>query len=213
MTVPISRIIVFTRGKDLRLTRACIASIRYWYPAIPISLVKDEGKGEFDTLDIQEAWDVSVEKCGKDRLGGNGFLIKLEPLFLQTTEKILLLDNDTIITGPILDWLNAIDADFIVAEDKMHGELDTDYGREIVKSFLFDYDKLQKLVPDFPYPKRMFCAGCLVITTGRYQKSDVSKWIEWRDRGGRPINPLIFLSRAIRVSGISGWNANMHVAV
>ena len=43
----IERIYITGCRTDLHLTRCCVASIRRWYPSIPISLVKDELRGRF----------------------------------------------------------------------------------------------------------------------------------------------------------------------
>ena len=38
---------------DVDLTRLCVASIRFWYPHIPIWLLKDRQYGDFDTDEIE----------------------------------------------------------------------------------------------------------------------------------------------------------------
>ena len=45
---------------DVELTRLCVASIRYWYPDIPIWLVKDQKYGPFSTREIEKVWRVGV---------------------------------------------------------------------------------------------------------------------------------------------------------
>ena len=179
----ITRILVFTMRKDLRLTRICIASIRYWYPDLRIDLVKDEAKGRFSTREIEEQWHVGIERFGRERLGGSGMLTKLEPLFLAEHEKVLLLDSDTIFVGPVIDKLNGRAAQFIVSEDRAHGDLRNDYGLGIVASFLFDLRKLRELVPEFEFNHRMFNAGHIAITGGVLDVAVVESFI---DRGPPP---------------------------
>jgi hypothetical protein len=45
---------------DLRLTRLCVASVRFWYPDIPIWLLKDRQYGDFSTREIEMYWNVRV---------------------------------------------------------------------------------------------------------------------------------------------------------
>jgi hypothetical protein len=40
---------------DLRLTRCCVASVRRWYPDIPISLIVDESQGPYSTTRLERA--------------------------------------------------------------------------------------------------------------------------------------------------------------
>jgi lipopolysaccharide biosynthesis glycosyltransferase len=196
----IDRIIVFAMAKDLRLARICISSIRYWYPTIPISLVKDEKTHSFDTSEIENHWGVTVERCGQTKLGGVGFLIKLEPLFLGKRERILMLDSDTVFAGPVIDTLAQSDAQFIVSPDTAHGVLDSEYGRQIVNSFLYDFEHLQKLDRSFKYPQRMFNAGHIVITTGIYKKQDLSFFFDWT------LKPTPKFPRLFQMGDQGFWN-------
>jgi hypothetical protein len=43
-----------------RLTRICVASIRYWYPEIPIIIVKALIEGDFDTTELEQSFNVTV---------------------------------------------------------------------------------------------------------------------------------------------------------
>ncbi len=45
---------------DVYLTRLCVASIRFWYPHIPIWLLKDRHYGDFDTREIEKYWNVQA---------------------------------------------------------------------------------------------------------------------------------------------------------
>ncbi len=45
---------------DFRLTRICVASIRYWYPNIPIVLIKDLKSGNFNSTELEKKFNVSV---------------------------------------------------------------------------------------------------------------------------------------------------------
>ena len=54
---------------DLELTRVCVASIRYWYPDIPIWLLKDRHYGDFSTHEIEKQWRAQVYPQREKTLG------------------------------------------------------------------------------------------------------------------------------------------------
>ena len=86
-------------AQDARYTRICVASVRYFYPEIPIRLLVG---GVFSG-----DWPTSYRSIGTSgRLifpstvdYGWGF-VKLEVLFGPPGEKFLVLDSDTVLTGP-----------------------------------------------------------------------------------------------------------------
>ena len=51
------------------LTCICIDSVRYWYPDIEVYLIKDCGKGDFDTSLLQQHWDVKIFSTTKKNFG------------------------------------------------------------------------------------------------------------------------------------------------
>src|SRR5437016_535132 len=99
---------------DVQLTHVCVASIRFWYPEIPIWLVKDETYGPFDTWEIERVWGARVFPSHLQKLGwGFG---KLQVMFQPGNLRCLCLDSDIIFVGRVLDALEACDEDFVVAE-------------------------------------------------------------------------------------------------
>src|SRR4051794_34369679 len=111
----IETIYVFCYRYDVRLARTCVASIRNWYPTIPIFLVKDRHYGDFETRDIERCWQVKVYHTSVESLGwGFG---KLDIIIQTKKQRCLLLDADTVMAGPVLDRLNPIDEHFVVAKE------------------------------------------------------------------------------------------------
>src|SRR6476469_2574879 len=100
---PIEGIYVCGYKYDVQFTRACVASIRTWYPNIPITLIKDRFYGDYSTRSIESWWNCDVLDVS-GRLFGWGFG-KLEPLFRSADERFLLLDSDILFVGPVLDRL------------------------------------------------------------------------------------------------------------
>ncbi len=97
----VSGVYINTHRYDFELAKICIGSIRFWYPEIPIYLIKDYSNGNFSTIIAEQKWGVQQFNCNRKKLGwGFG---KLEPLFLNEGQAFLILDADTLMTGPVLD--------------------------------------------------------------------------------------------------------------
>ncbi len=165
----IDAVYISTYRQDLPLTRICVASIRYWHPDVPIRLIKDTGAGQFDTSEIEKLWNVSLVDTAQ-RSFGWGFA-KLEPLFFDTAEKFLIVDSDTVFTGPVLDMLNRIEAPFIVDDETQPAEE--------VKRLYYDLVELNKLDPAFQPCGKNFNSGQWVGTSGLVSRDDFAAVVEW----------------------------------
>lgn len=152
---------------DQRFTRILVASIRRWYPAIPIRLIKDRLYGDFDTREIEERWGVTLFPTEQTRFGW-GFA-KLEPLFLPGGQRCLILDSDILFAGPVLETLEACASDFIVQEERLAPSL--------VERNYFPLAPLQKLDPAFAFPGYTFNTGQLVATTGLLHREDFAPFL------------------------------------
>ncbi len=53
---PIEHVYVLCHGADLWMARICVASIRYWYPDIPITLLKNQTR--LDTSSLESGFGV-----------------------------------------------------------------------------------------------------------------------------------------------------------
>lgn len=177
----IDRVYITCTRADLRLTRCCVASIRHWYPQIPIILIRDETYGTFDTAELQAAWNVGIFETERKRFGW-GFS-KLEPLFLPRGERMLILDSDIVFVGRVLDVLEQYDEDFIVA--------DTPHAEEQLSKDYFDLAELAAYDPAFVFPGFVFNGGQLVGTTGILRRSDFEPLIIFSEPPKR-VYPKIF---------------------
>lgn len=169
----IDEIIVATHRGDYWLTRICVASIRKWYPDIPIRLLKDELNGEFDTSEIENAWDVGVLEVPR-RLFGWG-VSKFEPYFLPYRKRVLIMDSDIVFAGPVLERLERCDEDFVVSPEfpeHPHGEwFETTYYR---------IDEVRKSVdPLFEYPGYVFNTGQIVCHTGILSRETFAPFVDY----------------------------------
>jgi len=177
----VKAIYINTYRKDYPFARICIASIRHWYPEIPIFLIKDMGAGDFDTSATEVVWNVQVMDTGKKTFGwGFG---KFEPLFREGRESFLFMDADTVMTGPVLDLVRDMDADFIVDEEVQSAA-------ELAKLY-YEPDGLKKLHPDFRYPGYSFNTGQWFGTSGFLNRSDLDEFVEWTP-GPKLRHPEVF---------------------
>jgi hypothetical protein len=157
--------------KDFRFTRCCVASIRHFYPGIPIVLIKDRIDGDYDTTLLQRVYGVEIFQTPVRRFGWG--MSKLEPLFLPFRERCLILDSDTVFLGPVLDRLDAAAADFVVEWcDHTPEDLTTNY---------FDPTRLSLEFPDFIFPGYVFNSGQFVATTGIVKRSDFESLVDFSE--------------------------------
>lgn len=165
----ISKIYIATHKYDMRFTRICVASIRYWYPEIPIYLIKDYLNGDFNTGEIEDVWNVGIFETDRKTFGW-GFS-KLEPLFSKTSERFLILDSDIVFSGRVLDYLNEFDSDFVVQfENQSESEIERLY---------FSTEQLREWDPSFVFPNYTFNSGQVVGTGGLILRSDFDGLINW----------------------------------
>ncbi len=157
---------------DVQLTRLCVASIRFWYPHIPIWLLKDRHYGDFNTREIERYWNVQVYP-GRQKNLGWGFA-KLEVMTELPARRLLLLDSDIVFAGRVIDRLESFDEDLIVDKE--------DFGATAVEEQFFPLDRLRQLDPNFEFPGYGFNSGQIVATTGHITKQDFDGLLDWQTR-------------------------------
>ncbi len=167
----VDRIYISGHRRDVRFTRCAVTSIRQFYPDIPITLIKDELNGAFDTAELESLFGVEIFETPAKRFGWG--MAKLEPLFLPYHERCLILDSDTVFLGPVLDRLEASNADFVV-------EL-CDHDADDIRAHYFDLDMLATRYPDFRYPGYVFNTGQLVARTGILRQDDFEPFITFSE--------------------------------
>lgn len=176
----IDHVYITCGGYDLRYTQCCVASIRRWYREIPITLLKDESDGPFDTRELERAWDVTVFE-GEHPLPGGGWAT-LEPLFLPGRQRCLIIDNDIVFLGRVIDRLEAIDADVIV-ESKGGRPMPLSRRPDWLTRDYFDLAALEEIDPEFVFPGFTFNAGQFVATSGILERSDFEPLVRF---GAKP---------------------------
>jgi hypothetical protein len=156
-------------ARDARYTRICVASVRYFYPEIPIRLLVGGCLRRGLADELQEYWEVGTAGLPRGDYGW-GF-VNLEPLFGPPGKKFLVLDSDTVLAGPVLDvWMQSR-APFLV-DDEKQSEADT-------KRLYYDWEKVRKIDREARPPAFVFNSGQWFGTAGVLTRDDFAPWVEW----------------------------------
>jgi hypothetical protein len=161
----------------------CVASIRYWHPERAVYLLKDEGRGKFDTQEIEKALNVEVLDFGQP-LRYSSPAAKLEVLYLPV--HALYLDSDIILVGPVLDLLEKNGEDFLVSPSRIH-----DPGHDHLTDLYYNWSQMRKFDPAFQYPGYVFNAGRFVCTGGILERHEVDRFFT-PPRIGKLSHPDVF---------------------
>ena len=168
----IESVCILCTARDLWLARIAVASVRYWSPEIPITLVKDPVYGRFHTDEVERAWGVSstdtlAQPCG----WGFG---KVELLFRFPGRRLLILDADTILCGDVLAVLDDSDADFVVSVEQVEADRFDE-----LQPYYYRFDAVRELDPQFSRPRSLFHSGNFVATSGVLRREDFDPWLSW----------------------------------
>lgn len=175
-------IYINTHRYDYQLTRTCIASVRYWYPDIEIFLIKDLSNGRFNTNLFEQKWGVKILPTGSSKFGwGYG---KLEALFQPVKKSFLVLDADTVLTGPVLLNVENMDADFLVDEEKQT--------EDKFCTLYYDIHNIGKVDAQFKYPGYSFNTGQWYGTAGILKREDFDHIIKWAEPPESKYPSIIF---------------------
>jgi hypothetical protein len=156
-------------ARDARLTRICVASIRYFYPDVPIRLLAGDILQRGLASELRRYWGVELVDLPEGDYGWG--LVKLEPLFGPPGESFLVVDVDTAFTGPVLGLRAASDAPFFVDNEQLS---DADF-----KRLYYDWDKLLEIDAKVQSARTAFNVGQWFGTAGLVKREEFDPWIEW----------------------------------
>ena len=156
-------------ARDARLTRICVASIRYFYPDIPIRLLAGDILEYGLARELYRYWGVELVDLPRGDYGWG--LVKLEPLFGPAGQTFLVVDVDTVFTGRVLDIRAESDAPFFVDDEQLS---DNDF-----KRLYYDWDKLREIDPRAQSARTAFNVGQWFGTAGLVTREEFDPWIEW----------------------------------
>jgi hypothetical protein len=179
--VRIEKIFIATHKRDLRLTRICVASIRYWYPDIPIYLIKDYYSGDFSTEELERVCNVGVYETPQQCFGWG--MSKLEPVFSEQGTRLLILDSDTVFVGKVLHRLEKFSEDFVINLEIQPTQR--------IREIYFDLEKLSEFDPSFEFTGQTFNTGQYVATGGLLRREDFAV-VSWTTKPPSLKHPQIF---------------------
>jgi hypothetical protein len=156
-------------ARDARLTRICVASIRYFYPDIPIRLLAGEILQPGLAEELRRYWDVDLVDLPRGDYGWG--LVKLEPLFGPAGQRFLVMDVDTVFTGRVLDIHAESDAPFFVDNEQLS---DANFRR-----LYYDWDKVREIDPRAQPALAAFNVGQWFGTAGLVKREEFDPWVEW----------------------------------
>lgn len=170
------KIAITVNKSDVWFCKICVASIRYFYPDVPIYLIKDDLKGSFSTTEIEQNWDVNLIKFDKNKFGWSAAKILFYTDERFKGETFLVIDADIVFAGKLLDKLIPISktADIIVSPEPT-----TDPTAEWVKKTYFDLENVKCSFPAYQFPGYFFNAGQLVVTIGKMPKEDIAYFFDF----------------------------------
>jgi hypothetical protein len=168
------QILIAASSRDLRLARICIASVRHFCPQAEVLILPGSPLPTQFLREVQQFWKVGVFPVESGHYGW-GF-VKLEPLFAESGKTFLILDADTVMTGPVLQILEDRFAagdtpDFIVDEE--------DQPESEMKRLYFDWDLVSSVDPTSQRPAFVFNSGQWAGKSGVISRADFSPWVEW----------------------------------
>ena len=169
--------------RDARRTRICVASIRLFYPDVPIRILAG-GPLELGLAhELKTYWDVSIAELPQGNWGW-GF-IKLEPLFGPPGERFLILDSDTAFSGPVLETWASCQASFLV-DDEQQSEADT-------CRLYYNWREVAVIDQAARPPKFVFNSGQWFGTAGVLARSDFEPFIDWSCMPPKLRHPTLFM--------------------
>lgn len=168
-------------ARDARYTRICVASVRYFYPEVPIRLLVGGHLMRGLADELQRYWDVGAADLPAGDYGW-GF-VKLEPLFGPPGERFLVMDSDTVMTGPVLELAARHDEDLIVDDENQ--------SLEGAKTIYYDFERAAEEGSSVPDPAFLFNTGQWFGRSGMLSRGDFGGLVQW-SFPPRLVNPRVF---------------------
>lgn len=197
---PIDCIYVVASRFDSRFARPCIASIRYFYPDIPIKLVIGSKQIEPELFEeLNTYWNVDHSGIRQDDWGV-GF-VKHELLFRTRPERFLCIDSDIVFAGPVLDALADAEEDFVAdrriveteATDEERATLPPERIKllEEVHTLYYDWENVASVDPEARPPHFVFNGGLWLTRTGVFTRKDFETWVNYDSQPPYNMHPEI----------------------
>ncbi|THD77677.1 MAG: hypothetical protein E7812_13020 [Phenylobacterium sp.] len=180
-TPAVDVIYIAASRRDGRFTRICVASVRRWYPDAAVRLLIGGPLEPGLERELRRFWSVGVADLPREDYGW-GF-VKLEPLFQPAGERFLVLDSDTVMTGPVLQHAADRTEDFIVDDEEQSAEG--------ASEIYFDRALAEREGLAIPAAAFLFNSGQWIGTSGLIHRTDFDGLVDW-GRPPRLANPRVF---------------------
>lgn len=168
----IDRVYIVCNRSDAYLAKVCMASIRHWNESIPISIIKDNTKGDFNLGNVN-LLNIDIADTS---LYAMGYYSKLYPFIENNNnERIMLLDADTAWMCDMSALLMNKNEDLLI-----DGYVPENTDAEM-KRWYFDPEKLKAFDPEYVYPGFLFNVGQLVCDTNVFGPEDLLSLIQWKN--------------------------------
>jgi hypothetical protein len=171
------KVFIATTPRDLRHCRICLASVRHFYPDAQVSLLAGAPLPSSFLREVERYYKVCLLDIAPSDYGW-GF-VKLEPLFGPPGAPFLMLDADTVMTGPMLDKLQA---QLSVADPPMFLVDDEEQPESEMRRLYYDWVGVHTIDPEARSPTFVFNSGQWVGTPGVLSREDFEPWVD----GGFP---------------------------
>lgn len=182
-------IIIACCHKDYNFAKGCCASVRHFMGNVPICLIVD---GTFSTEEIERVYGAKIINRNsvrhptlKNRSFGFG-LTKMLAFWESPWEKFLFLDADTVVWGNLLE---RIKPEQICSEyDLIADHAPECLTKDIVSSFFFDVDSIEKFFPKFRWQNYQYwVTGVFFAKRGIFKLEEYLEILDFNER-----NPGVF---------------------
>jgi hypothetical protein len=193
---------------DSFFAQGCVASVRHFYPDVPVTLFTDD---TFDTRGIERGLGISVLRREdiQDpflRQTNTGWgLPKMTPFWEGPYERFLYLDADTIVWGDVIArHLQGDDWDFVADVGDVEGRPWTPgVGTDAwLRKEYFNPEVMEQALPDFDwrrYAPWFFCTGTFAARRGAFDLEDYKRLLHLRETvpGLFPVGEMPLLNTLI----------------
>lgn len=167
------RVFIATNPRDLRFCRICLASVKHFHPDAEVKLLTGAPLPSAFLREVAHHFGVTPLDIPPGDYGW-GF-VKLEPLFGPPGGSFLMLDADTVMTGPVL---RGIHKRLSVPEPPAFLVDEEDQPEFEMRRLYYDWDRVREIDPDARLPEFVFNSGQWVGTPGVLSRDDFAPWVE-----------------------------------
>jgi hypothetical protein len=169
-------IVIAVNKRDFWFCRICVASIRYYYPHVPIYLLKDELNGKFSTDEIEKCWNVQLILYPMREFGWSAAKIHFYCDERFRGQSFLVLDADIVLCGRLLDHSYVVDFkdDVIVSEETFF-----DPATQSFTKTYFDYEAVKKYDKNYVFQGYTFNCGQLFCKGSFLHKNVLEKYFDF----------------------------------